>query len=471
MALTLTIENEPRLPDGGPLSVKVSGRRGIDIGRDQHLDWTLPDATRAISGKHCEIRYHDGGYWLHDVSTNGTFLNGGERRMQGPHQLRHGDRLEIGHYIILVAIEGEGAPASAPSPPPAVAQPREFWSGIDDAAPPIPARDLQPPRQLRPVRPDFLDWAIDSPDVVAAPPERAPQPAPLPRAGPGDFGDMLWAQGPTVAAPEPEPIPPIPTPRRPPAPSEADSPWGLPSFAPVPAERRLRREPDQRVEAPPPPEPAPARIAPSRPAAPAPGSAGEAGGSTEFVRRLAKGAGVPEDVFARGDPGELAEELGALMRLVVGDLKQLLAARAQSKRLARGSNQTTIQALDNNPLKFSPTPEDALRIMFGPATSGYLDARRALEQSFRDLKTHQVKTYSAMQHALRMLVEDLDPQAIEEAAEGERGLGGLIGSRKGRLWDAYVARWEAKTAPHEDGLVDAFMLYFSECYERGGGAR
>ena len=49
-----------------------------------------------------------------------------------------------------------------------------------------------------------------------------------------------------------------------------------------------------------------------------------------------------------------------------------------------------------------------------------------------------------------------------------RGLDGLLSSRKGKLWDAYVARWEAKTAPYEDGLVDAFMLYFAECYDRGG---
>ena len=45
MALTLTIENETALPDGGPLSVTLSGGRGLDIGRDQHLDWSLPDPT------------------------------------------------------------------------------------------------------------------------------------------------------------------------------------------------------------------------------------------------------------------------------------------------------------------------------------------------------------------------------------------------------------------------------------------
>ena len=45
---------------------------------------------------------------------------------------------------------------------------------------------------------------------------------------------------------------------------------------------------------------------------------------------------------------------------------QLLNARQQAKRLARSSSHTGIEAFDNNPLKFSPTAEDAIRIMFGP---------------------------------------------------------------------------------------------------------
>ena len=88
MALHLKIENVPNLPDGGPIEITITGKRGIDIGRDSHLDWTLPDPTRHISGKHAEIRYKEGGYWLHDVSTNGTFLNAETHRMQAPRRLR-----------------------------------------------------------------------------------------------------------------------------------------------------------------------------------------------------------------------------------------------------------------------------------------------------------------------------------------------------------------------------------------------
>ena len=96
MTLTLTIENETKLPDGGPLSVTIQGQRGIDIGRDSHLDWTLPDPSRFVSGRHCEVRWRDGGYWLHDISTNGTFMNGAESRLKAPHRLRNGDRFIIG---------------------------------------------------------------------------------------------------------------------------------------------------------------------------------------------------------------------------------------------------------------------------------------------------------------------------------------------------------------------------------------
>jgi type VI secretion system protein ImpI len=175
---------------------------------------------------------------------------------------------------------------------------------------------------------------------------------------------------------------------------------------------------------------------------------------------------VPDGTFAR-DPAQLAEELGVLLRMVTENMRQLLSARLQAKRIARMSNQTSIEALNNNPLKFSPTSDDALRIMFGPPTASYLDARRALEEAFGDLKEHQIRTYSAMQQAIAMMVADLDPQAIDNATEADRGLSGVIGSRKARLWDAYVARWQAKTRGQDGGLADVFMQYFAECYDTG----
>lgn len=185
----------------------------------------------------------------------------------------------------------------------------------------------------------------------------------------------------------------------------------------------------------------------------------------DVLQRLARGLGVPVETIAWRDAGDLAEELGQLVRLTSENVKQLLAARAEAKRVARTTNQTMIQALDNNPLKFAPTVDDALRIMLGRPSGGYLDCRRALEASFRDLKVHQVKTFSAMQHAARLLLDDLAPDAIAGADEGDRGLGGLLGSRKARLWDVYASRWNAVASAQEDGMAGAFTILFAECYE------
>jgi len=157
--------------------------------------------------------------------------------------------------------------------------------------------------------------------------------------------------------------------------------------------------------------------------------------------------------------------LGKLLRLATENMKQLLEARQQAKRLARSPNQTTVQALNNNPLKFAPTPEDALRIMFVAQSRGYLDAERAFAQGFDDLKVHQIKTYAAMQQAVALLMKDLDPASIEAGFKSDRGFAGMVGSRKAQLWDVYVARWQAQAQRHDNGTLDAFMDYFARCYD------
>ncbi|MDP4024941.1 type VI secretion system-associated FHA domain protein TagH [Methylobacterium sp. NEAU 140] len=478
MTLTLTIENVATLPDGGPLSVTLSGRRGLDIGRDQYLDWTLPDPDRTISGKHAEIRHRDGAYWLQDVSRNGTFLNRNPQRVQEACRLSDGDRIQIGPYIIAVRIEGAAAPPAASPSAPMPVPPQDYWDMPGEAAPPIHSRGLAPP--AAPVRPDFINWAVDLPvDIVP------------PRAPAGD--DMDWAR---ASPPPPAPPPPrMPDPRRrapepsaPPAEGPASRPAPDP-FAPDPngwpdTAREMARDPDPRrdpggaypdrsrdrpgthPEAPPRAdrEPGPPRPAPDR------GRRDEAGPSAAqeaFVARFAAGLGIPPEILAWQDPGDLAEEAGLLLRLCADNLKQLLAARTESKRAVKAASHTVIQALDNNPLKFAPTTDDALRIMLGRPSSAYLEARRAMDTGFRDLKTHQVKTYAAMQNALRLLMEDLSPEGIEASDEKDRGLTGLLGSRKARLWDIYTTRWDALASPHDDAMVDAFMLLFADCYDKG----
>jgi type VI secretion system protein ImpI len=144
----------------------------------------------------------------------------------------------------------------------------------------------------------------------------------------------------------------------------------------------------------------------------------------------------------------------------------LLSSRAESKTLMRSSSRTMIRALENNPLKFTGSPYEALAIMFGPPTRNYLDARATIESSFSDLKTHQILTFGAMQGALDALFEDLAPEKIDRSVEPDKGLGALVGSRKAKLWDVYAERWRAKTKRADGRLLEAFMALFAEAYDR-----
>lgn len=479
-ALTLAIRNLDHLPDGGPTRFSITGQRGFDIGRDPYLDWTLPDPSRIISGRHCEIRFQDGGYWLNDVSTNGTFVNGSESRVNGPHLLRNGDIIEIGHYVIVADVQDDLGDA-APEPPP---QKRsgDLWE-TTSYAPPIPSRDLKPAR-ARDDQVDMLDWYAPLPEVEARAGAGGPEADPFdaPTRQPKPAADIGTTAPPLTSAP----VAPAPLPTRTPPPAAAPPPppaepapaanWieGAEPVSPEPALPRVAAAPPlfQAPQPAPPPRayPEPPRAAPqarSPAPGPAPTSAPPDGlGGRTLAELLAHGAGVSPEIFARRSPEEMAVLTGLLLRITCENVKQMLAARMETKGLVRSTNQTTIQAFENNPLKFSPSVEDAMAIIFGPPTQSYLDAQRALEDSFRDLKSHQMNTYVAMQQALAMVVEDLDPVALDSSTEKEGGLNAMIGSRKSKLWDLYVARWKAKTARHDNGLLDAFMIYFSDCYDR-----
>ncbi|TIQ56585.1 MAG: type VI secretion system-associated FHA domain protein TagH [Mesorhizobium sp.] len=112
MYIRLQINNVVSLPAG--MSTGYSARdRSFEIGREA-CDWTLPDPDKFISGRHCDVRYEAGAFWLHDVSRNGTFINGSTHRMAGPHRLDNGDRLLIGRYVIFVSIDDERATTGHP---------------------------------------------------------------------------------------------------------------------------------------------------------------------------------------------------------------------------------------------------------------------------------------------------------------------------------------------------------------------
>ncbi|WP_281857895.1 type VI secretion system-associated FHA domain protein TagH [Litoreibacter halocynthiae] len=425
MKLTLKIENHDFLEDGGPLEITAEGR-GILVGRDGSMDWTLPDPARHISSQHFEITFQNGVFWLNDTSTNGTYLQGHSHRVESPYQLAHMDRLQVGHYIIVVVLEGAaagwdagGAQAAAPA-----ASGGDPWNLGGAPAEPV---NVTPPEETG-WRGDFGDNFIvnPTPPPTPTPPPAAPTP-PQPAAAPPVDASPFASAAPVASAPNAVPA------------SE-----GFAAAAPPPMAAR--------------PSPAPQAAPPN---APAGGPSADA-----VLRAFCEGAGLPLQNLPAKDAVELARELGQSLRVTTEELKALLGARAATKQFVKSGSRTMMGQTDNNPLKFMPDAIQAMDVMYINPRQGYLNGTSTLVEAFGDIKRHQTAVYSAIQPALARLLEDLSPEAIEKRSGGAASKLAVVGGgKKTRNWDVFVERWDAKTHPYENGMLDVFLAYFAEAYD------
>jgi type VI secretion system protein ImpI len=216
-----------------------------------------------------------------------------------------------------------------------------------------------------------------------------------------------------------------------------------------------------------PAEPAPpAPPPPLAPAPPAPVAARAAIPDTAFLDRIADAAGLPRAALAGRDASEVADEIGAVLRLTVLNLTQMAASRRQTKSAIRSSQHTMFKPTENNPLKFAADPAHAMEAMFGAPSRIHMRAPAAVAEVFEELKAHNVQTFGAMQQALDALFEDLSPDRIDAATPQDRGLSAVVASRKARLWDAFAERWKALTKRSDGRLNEAFMALFAQSYDR-----
>lgn len=193
-------------------------------------------------------------------------------------------------------------------------------------------------------------------------------------------------------------------------------------------------------------------------------------GAAAILDAICRGAGLAPGSLNVKDPERLGEELGRCIRISAEQSIALLSGRAKAKAALKSRNRTMMNPLDNNPLKFAPDGTTALQALFVQRVAYYLPAAEAFAEGFDDIKRHETAVFSAMQKALSRLVEDLSPAAIESRVPHR-----LFSSRKARAWETFTERWDAKTHPHQNGMLDVFLAYFAEAYdsfsEQGSGGR
>ncbi|HEV3492662.1 MAG TPA: type VI secretion system-associated FHA domain protein TagH [Reyranella sp.] len=425
-----------RCPDNvAPERREVRGGE-FSIGRGRDNEWVIADPERHLSKRHCRLVYSVGDWELHDLSANGTFLNGASDPVgQGSaEKLRNGDRIKFGPYEIEVTID-EDAEGAAPDRGRSLASLRP-----DDVA----------MREPRASRSDIRHYD-DAGNDARLPPSGSLLDVSNSPILPADFDPLAPNQEP-FAGTQPDHAPALESAFRPPQPMAIiPDDWDVESpAAPRPQTARPTQPPlPQEVAAPAPPRPEPA---------PLPPAASDSGLAAAFLR----GVGLSEANLA--DPEKTLERIGAALRATVNGLRQTLMARASIKDEFR-IEQTMIRASGNNPLKFSLDDDDALATLLGTGRRSGMSPEEAIAEAFNDLRLHELATVSAMQEAVRVLLAQFEPDSVERKVASS-ALQIHPAQKKARAWDAFVQLHGTVTQALSDDFDSVFGKAFARAYEQ-----
>jgi type VI secretion system FHA domain protein len=148
---------------------------------------------------------------------------------------------------------------------------------------------------------------------------------------------------------------------------------------------------------------------------------------------------------------------GELLRSMVQGLMQVLRARAELKSQFRVSV-TTMRSVDNNPLKFTPNVDDALKLILAPTNPGFLPPKQAVSEGFNDIMNHQLAMTAGIQAALAEVLHSFDPQLIEKSQTE-----GVLFQKKAKCWEYYLEKYpQLKAVAQEEFFGDAFV----DAYEK-----
>jgi type VI secretion system FHA domain protein len=168
--------------------------------------------------------------------------------------------------------------------------------------------------------------------------------------------------------------------------------------------------------------------------------------------------------IAAADQEATMRAIGALFRALVGGTREVLMSRAEIKHEMR-VEQTMIRAQDNNPLKFSISADEAVMALLRPDRPGYKPPLAAVEEAFRDMRSHEMAVMAGMQTGMLALLKRFDPAALEGRLQ--RGMldNILPGARRARFWELFCTTYKDIAREAEDDFHAVFGRDFARAYD------
>lgn len=203
------------------------------------------------------------------------------------------------------------------------------------------------------------------------------------------------------------------------------------------------------------------------PAAPAPdqphGQATQTGrsgsGMDPAVALFWQAVGLDPTNLSSSDMMERLSEAGAALRDMADSIVQILNARRMVKDEFR-IHQTQLQPTRNNALKFLADGDTALSKMLVEHDQAFLPLSDSVREAFDDIKAHELATLAGMREALRSMLDQFSPAAVERKLESSN-IGRNVKSKYG---EALTELYNEIADSAEDRFRSVFGDAFSRAY-------
>lgn len=478
MKLNLYVTSYKGAPPGKPLSISLD-QQSATIGRLKNNTLFLPDAMRYLSGHHAKIDYREPDYYIVDTSTNGVFINHSATALGNGNsaKLHDKDVITIGDYEIAVAISDE-SPLSPEQP---VHETTADYDSLESEAlefPEDPFAELEADAVKKMIDANELipdDWKSDQekkPDLFDLPAAEANH------AQREEFDHVpAHQQAFEPVHKQTESTEDI---------QEADSEESrTPDSREIFAEDWYIKDKyhgDETTGSEPPAKAPPVAAAQTDKKAAPPEVEAEAETEAEavdisesppdkqfhddLIKSFLSGANLQDERLAEALTADTFHMIGVILNAAIQGTMEVLASRAKIKSEMH-LDVTMIRPIQNNPIKFSVTAEEALTKLLLHHEKAYLPAEEAVDEAFNDIRAHQFSVISGMQTALIAILQRFDPEKLEQRLQQQNPISASIPIRKqAKLWDLFEQLYEEIKHEAEDDFYHLFGQAFAESYER-----
>lgn len=176
--------------------------------------------------------------------------------------------------------------------------------------------------------------------------------------------------------------------------------------------------------------------------------------------------GLPVNKLSVQQISAINKVAGKMVRETVKGMMLVLTSRSSIKNEFR-MNVTTIQPIENNPLKFSANIDDALENMFLKSGSSYKKPMEAITDGFQGIAEHQIAILAGIRAAFKGAVERFEPRKLEYRfdKQNQNYFKSVPFLKKAQNWNQFVHYFDDLTDDMDNSFQYLFGDAFVQAYE------